>query len=195
MSKVFKTAALGSSVLAAVRGMKIGSRLESPDDAEKPEDMEGDEDRAEGDDDPAAEGDEPETMEGDDDPDAEGDEDRAEGDKDPDAEGDDPEAKKASRIRRAEQRRIQAILTHPKADANAGLAAELAFGARHYPVKEATALLSTSAAGGRLAGRMGANSPRIGSGTAASAGNERQSLVAMVGKTISAMHGRKPAKG
>lgn len=182
---------LTASVLAAVRGRKKASRLE--DDRELPEDMEDEEKK-----DAEGEEDETEAEEEDRDPAAEGEEDdtAAEGEeKDPDAEDEeDPKQARTSKVRRAEQGRIRSILTHPKADANPGLAAELAFGSRFYSAKEASALLDHSgAAGSRLAGRMNGRSPKIGSGASATPPSERKTLVANVKQTIAAMHGRKPA--
>ncbi|MDS1135573.1 hypothetical protein [Nitratireductor indicus] len=171
---------LTASVLAAVRGRKKGSRLEN----EPEENLEEDEVETgaeEDEDQPAAESEEEDTSAEDD-----------ERPEDAEEEEDQPQASSA-RVRRAEQGRIRAILTHPKADANPGLAAELAFGERFYSAREAGALLEHSSAGtGSLAGRMKGRSPKIGSGSAAGAGNERQALVANVKRTIQSMHGRKP---
>lgn len=149
---------LTASVLAAVRGRKKGSRLE--DDRMPPEDLEDDEETV-------AEDDEEETSAESEDEEAE-----AEGEEEEASAEEDEEGERMSadtRVRRAEQSRIRAILTHPGATGNPGLAAELAFGKRLYSAKEAGALLSSSApTGGRLAGRMQGNSPKIGSGQASS---------------------------
>ncbi|WP_274426755.1 hypothetical protein [Chelativorans sp. YIM 93263] len=157
---------LTASVLAAVRGRKKASRLE--DDRDLPEEIEEEEKDAEG------EKDETTAEEEDRDPDAEADDDEptAEDDGvDPDA--DDEENQKqagSAQVRRAEQTRIRSILMHPKADANPGLAAELAFGKRFYSAKEAGALLvHAGGGGGRLANRMKDKSPKIGSGPAPAA--------------------------
>ncbi|EKF17071.1 hypothetical protein [Nitratireductor pacificus] len=171
---------LTASVLAAVRGRKKGSRLESEPEENLDEEVvetgaEDDEEQ------PAAESEEEDTS--------------AENDERPEDAEDEEKQPQAStaRVRRAEQGRIRSILTHPKADANPGLAAELAFGERFYSAKEAGALLEHSSAGtGSLAGRMKGRSPKIGSGSAAGAGNERQALVAGVQEVIQSMHGRKP---
>ncbi len=188
MSTVLRSA-LGASVLAAVRARKNAKRMSEDETAEKPEDMD-DDHEAEGDD-PAAEVDEPH-AEGDDlDPDGD-DHDAEDGDssaEDQELEGEDKA--KAARIRRAEQKRIQAILTHPRAEANPGLAAELAFGGRHYGRKEAVALLAAGGAVGKLASRMAGKSPRIGASAPASPGGERRALVESVRANIQARHGIK----
>ena len=172
---------LTRSVLAAVRGRNKAARLEDEpvedlDDETTETGTEGDEDEA-----PVAEG-EDEEIGAESDQEEEGSED------------DDPKPQASSdRVRRAEQGRIHAILTHPNADANPGLASELAFGERFYSAKEASALLEHSNAGtGKLAGRMAGRSPKIGSGGAVSPASERQSLVASVKQTIQSLHGRKP---
>lgn len=174
---------LTASVLAAVRGRNRASRLEN----EPAEDLEDETTETE----TGAEGDEEEV------PAAETEEDdtEAEADERPeDTEEDEPKPQASSeRVRRAEQGRIHAILTHPRADANPGLASELAFGERFYSAKEASALLENSSGGtGKLAGRMSGRSPRIGSGVSASPASARQSFIADVKHTIQAMHGRKP---
>lgn len=176
------TRGLTASVLAAMRGGQANAHME--DDPEK--------------DNPAEEL-ETETT----DPDAEGEE------TDPDAEGegapgDDPEDEdkqdtSANRSARAAERsRIQAILTHPKAEANADLASHLAFKTA-YSTKEAMAILdasspSASTGGNRLAGRMAGKTPKLGAGGAPSAQSEKQSLLAAVGGVINARHGR-PTNG
>ncbi|WP_265518961.1 hypothetical protein [Nitratireductor luteus] len=183
---------LTQSVLAAVRGRRKGSRLE--DDRTIPEEMEEEEKEAE------EEEKDPDVEEEDRDPDAEDEEEKDEADlddeeKDPDAE-EEEEGKQAgsAKVRRAEQSRIRSILTHPKADANPGLASELAFGKRFYSAKAAGALLDHSGGSvGRLAGRMKGKSPRIGSEPHGSPATERQTLVSNVRQTIQALHGRKPA--
>ncbi|MDX0967607.1 hypothetical protein GOE06_29405 [Sinorhizobium medicae] len=98
----------------------------------------------------------------------------------------------ASAIRRAEQGRIRSILTHPKAENNPGLAAELAFGSKFYSAKEAGALLSSASAGGsRLAGRMAGKSPTLGAGTPGGGkATEKQAVISTVRSTILARHGR-----
>lgn len=183
MSTLTRRGSLTASVLAAVRGKPKANRME--DDPAKDEEIVDDEQEK----DPDAEGEEK-------DPDAEGEE------KKPDAEDDpiDPEASAedesdgdkpvASSVRKAERGRIQSILTHPMADANPALAAELAFGDRGYSLKEAGALLTSAASGGsRLADRMQGRSPKLGSGTSTPA-NEKQTVLANIGATIKAMHGR-----
>ncbi|TCT28838.1 hypothetical protein [Martelella mediterranea] len=176
------TRGLTASVLAAMRGGQANTHME--DDPEK--------------DNPAGEL-ETETT----DPDAEGEE------TDPDAEGEgapgdepEPEDKQdtsASRSARADERsRIQAVLTHPKAGANAELASHLAFKTT-YSAKEAMAILdasspSASTGGNRLAGRMAGKTPKLGAGGAPSAQSEKQSLLAAVGGVINARHGR-PSNG
>lgn len=182
---------LAASVLAAVRGKKAG-HLEG----DRPENLENEEETSAKEEEvsPDAEGDDvdPDADAEETDPDADGD------DVDPDGDeaesGEDKPSKEASaRIRKAEQGRIHAILTHPKAQANHGLAMELAFGKTFYSAKAAGALLNSSAGGGsRLADRMTGKTPRLGSGTSAAQPTERQSVVAGVQKTIMAMHGRKP---
>ncbi|MFC6490685.1 hypothetical protein [Nitratireductor sp. GCM10026969] len=180
---------LAGSVLAAVRGRKKASHLE--DDREPPEDLEEEdaEDEEEG----------KSAEEEDRDPDAEdeGDDTTAEGE-DPDAQAEEEEdgkqASQETKIRRAEQGRIRAILTHPKADANPGLAAELAFGSRFYSAKEAGTLLETSGGEkGRLASRMAGKSPKIGAGPAPAASpKDRPSRIfAASSKLIEAKKGKR----
>ena len=175
---------LTASVLAAVRGRKKASRIEEDPERDAPEeeieekDAEGEEDETSAedeDDDKAAEGEEEETEASEDD--------------------DEPKAKTAhATARRAEQARIQAILTHPKADANPGLAAQLAFGKRFYSAGEAGALLASSAAGtGRLANRMAGKSPAIGAGPAPNADTKSQSgrIFAAASQMIAAKRAKK----
>lgn len=183
--------ALAMSVLAAVRGKNKTGRLEG----ERPEDEkdEKDVDAEEQDVSPDAEGDDvdPDADADDQDPDADGDD--VDPDADPEGDEEKPSKEASARIRKAEQGRIHAILTHPKAQANHGLAMELAFGKTFYSANAAGSLLNSSAGGGsRLADRMSGKTPRLGSGTSASQPTERQSVVAGVQKTIQAMHGRKP---
>ena len=169
--------ALAKSVLAAVRG-KTNGRMEE----DRPEDMDEDnpeEDASDPDDDTVAEDEHP-------DEDAEG-EDQ---DEDAEDERDEPTASASRKVRRAEQGRIKAILTHPRADANPGLAAELAFGSKFYSAKAAGALLGSSAGGTRLADRMKGKSPQLGSGSGSARPSERQAVVSRVGGIIKAMHGR-----
>jgi hypothetical protein len=179
MSNLTRTNALTRSVLAAISGKK-GSRLEE----ERPEELEEDEN---------AEGTEDDTSAEDDvtDPDAEAEEEDTSAETD-EEQTDEGKTTSASAIRRAEQGRIRSILTHPKADANAGLAAELAFGPKFYSAKDAGALLSAmGGGGGQLAGRMAGKSPKLGAGTpGAGKSTERQAVVAGVKNTIQAMHGR-----
>lgn len=174
MSTLTRSATLAQSVLAAIGGR--GRGLEE----DRPEEIEEEKTTAEADDEtPAAEGDA-------DEPDATAD------DEEPDAEGDTDETEaNAQRIRRAEQGRIRAILTHPSAAANAGLAAELAFGATFYSAKAAGSLLASAGGGGsRLADRMKGKSPALGSSGSGGPKNEKQTVLAAVGNTIKAMHGR-----
>lgn len=185
-------ASLAASVLAAVRGRKANAS-----DDERPEDLEDEDTNADDEQDVSpdanADDDEPDADAEDNDPDAEDDD--ADPDADPDAEEEKPSKEASARIRKAEQKRIHTILTHPKAQANHGLAMELAFGKTFYSADAATKLLNSSAGGGgRLADRMagGGNKPRLGSGGPASQPTERQAVVAGVHKTIQAMHGRKP---
>ncbi len=168
---------LAQSVLAAVRG-KTNGRMEE----DRPEDLEGDpaeEEATTEEDDTSAEGDPPEE-------DPEGDKPK-EGEEE---EGEEPKASASTKIRRAEQSRIKSILTHPRADANPGLAAELAFGTKFYSAEEAGALLASSAGGSRLADKMQGRTPQLGSGGGAGKSSERQAVVAGVGNVIKAMHGR-----
>ncbi|QND31692.1 hypothetical protein HB772_04815 [Sinorhizobium meliloti] len=178
MSNLTRSSALTRSVLAAISGRK-GSRLED----ERPEETEDDE-KVEGtEDDTSAEDDVSDT-----DDDTSGDDTSAETDEE---ETDDGKTS-ASAIRRAEQGRIRSILTHPKAEGNPGLAAELAFGSRFYSAKEAGALLSSASAGGsRLAGRMAGKSPTLGAGTPGGGkATEKQAVISTVRSTILARHGR-----
>lgn len=169
--------ALARSVLAAVRGKMEEDRPEEIEDDEKAAHDEHDETAATDETDPDAEEEKPDENAADDPP--------AEDEDKPDE-----SARSASAIRRAEQGRIHAILTHPKADANPGLAAELAFGSRFYSAKEAGSLLSSSAGGGRLADKMRGRVPAIGAGNPGGAGTERQQLTASVGNIINGLHGR-----
>lgn len=179
MSNLTRTNALTRSVLAAISGKK-GSRLEE----ERPEELEEDE---------SAEGTEDDTSAEDDvtDPDAETEEEDTSAETE-EEQTDEGKSASANAIRRAEQGRIRSILTHPKADASAGLAAELAFGSKFYSAKDAGALLSAvGSGGGQLASRMAGKSPKLGAGTPGGGkSSERQAVVASVGKTIQAMHGR-----
>ncbi|AJY48307.1 hypothetical protein [Martelella endophytica] len=173
------TRGLSASVLAAMRGGRAGNRMEDdPENETSPDELE-EENR-----DPDAEGEET-------DPDAEG-----EGAPGDDPEGDDEKPVSAKASARADERsRIQAILTHPKASANAELANHLAFNTA-YSAKEASAILnastpSASSGGNRLAGRMAGKTPKLGAGGAPSATSERKSLLAAVGGAINARHGRR----
>ncbi|NVP54466.1 hypothetical protein [Mycoplana rhizolycopersici] len=174
MSKLTR-ATLARSVLAAVRGKMEDERPEDIEDDEQVSDDERNEDASDEERDPDAEEEKP-------DEDAE--------DEAPSEEDEQSEGRSASAIRRAEQGRIHAILTHPKADTNPGLAAELAFGKRHYSAKEAGALLSSSAANGRLAGKMKGRVPALGAGDAGGGSSPRQHLTASVGNFINGLHGR-----
>ncbi|TCT34700.1 hypothetical protein [Martelella mediterranea] len=176
------TRGLTASVLAAMRGGQANTHME--DDPEKDNPAEELENKTT---DPDAEGEET-------DPDAEG-----EGAPGDDPEGEDKQDTSANRSARAAERsRIQAILTHPKAEANADLASHLAFKTA-YSAKEAMAILdasspSASTGGNRLAGRMAGKTPKLGAGGAPSAQSEKQSLLAAVGGVINARHGR-PTNG
>ncbi|WP_421581125.1 hypothetical protein [Shinella sp. M31] len=173
MSKLTRSTALAQSVLAAIGGR--GRSLEE----ERPEDNEPEETTAEADDDtPEAETSEDENS-------AESEEDAPEAE----AEETDETSANTSRIRRAEQSRIRAILTHPAAASNPGLASELAFGATVYSAKSAGALLASAGGGSRLADKMQGRSPQLGSGGGAPK-SEKQTVLAAVGSTIKAMHGR-----
>ncbi|WP_024709665.1 hypothetical protein [Martelella sp. AD-3] len=173
------TRGLSASVLAAMRGGRAGNRMEDDPEKENPEEELENEKKE-----PEAETDDPEE------------EAAGEG-----APGDDPERKdekpvSANASARADERsRIQAILTHPKASANAELAGHLAFSTA-YSAKEASAILNAStpsaATGGhRLADRMAGKTPKLGAGGAPSAQSERKSLLAAVGGAINARHGRR----
>ncbi len=165
---------LARSVLAAVRGKMEEDR---PEDVEEEQASDG--------------APEEEASTDDVDPDAEEEKPDENAEDAPPAEDEDqPDGRSASAIRRAEQSRIHAILTHPKADANPGLAAELAFGSRFYSAKEAGALLSSSAGGGRLADRMRGRVPALGAGSPGGAQTERQQLTSSVGNIIKGLHGR-----
>ncbi|WP_085032265.1 hypothetical protein [Ensifer aridi] len=175
MSNLTRSSALTRSVLAAISGKK-GSRLED----ERPEDeevIETEEEETSAEDTPSG----PESETGEDNTSAETEEEET---------GDGKTS--ASAIRRAEQGRIKAILTHPKAESNPGLAAELAFGSRFYSANEAGALLNSASAGGsRLADRMAGKSPTLGAGTPGGGkASEKQAVIATVRSTIQARHGR-----
>ncbi|ATE84651.1 hypothetical protein phi2LM21_p34 [Sinorhizobium phage phi2LM21] len=179
MSNLTRTSALTRSVLAAISGKK-GSRLEEerPEDLEDEENAEGTEDETSAEDDvtdPEAEAEEEDTS-------AETDEDQA----------DEGKTTSASAIRRAEQGRIHSILTHPKAESNPGLANELAFGSKFYSAKEASALLASAGGGGsHLGARMKGKTPKLGAGTPGGGkSSERQAVIAGIGNTIKAIHGR-----
>ena len=177
------TRGLSASVLAAMRGGRAGNRMEDDPEKENPEEELENEKK-----DPEAEADDPEEEAA-----GEG----APGD-DPsdDPERDDEKPVSANASARADERsRIQAILTHPKASANAELASHLAFSTA-YSAKEASAILnastpSASTGGNRLADRMAGKTPKLGAGGAPSAQSERKSLLAAVGGAINARHGRR----
>ncbi|MBD9621882.1 hypothetical protein IB279_02875 [Ensifer sp. ENS06] len=178
MSNLTRTSALTRSVLAAISGKK-GSRLEEerPEDLEEEENAEGTEDDTSAEDnvtDPEAEAEEEDTS--------------AETDEEQTDEG----KTSANAIRRAEQGRIRSILTHPKAESNPGLASELAFGSKFYSAKDAGALLASASAGGTsLGARMAGKTPKLGAGTPGSGKSaERQAVIAGIGNTIKAIHGR-----
>ncbi|WP_176086958.1 hypothetical protein [Martelella sp. HB161492] len=162
-----------ANVLAAVRGQNRMEGDPGNSDPEKdnpPAELEGDPNDPKNTDDPNAEG---------------------EGEGNPEDEPDGDEGSQMS-ARTAERKRIQAILMHPKAEANAGLAAHLAFSTSHS-FAEASAILNASAAtstGNRLAGRMAGKTPKLGAGGAPSAASEKQSLLAAVGSAMKARHGR-----
>lgn len=182
MSTLTRRATLASSVLAAVRGKMKGERLEDerPDDDETTEDETPEDAEDTGTEEKASEtGDEPKAEDDPNDPEAEGEDE----DEKTSAKGRD-----ASSIRRAEQGRIKAILTHPAAAAHPQLASELAFGAQYYSAKQAGELLQ-AAGGGRLADRMSGRSPKLGSGGGQPQG-ERQATVSAVKSIIQAKHGR-----
>ncbi|RVG29745.1 hypothetical protein [Sinorhizobium meliloti] len=174
MSNLTRSSALTRSVLAAISGKK-GSRLED----ERPEDeevIETEEEDTSAEDTPS-------------DPESETEEEDTSAETEEEETGDGKTS--ASAIRRAEQGRIRSILTHPKAEGNPGLAAELAFGSRFYSAKEAGALLSSSAGGSRLAGRMAGKSPTLGAGTPGGGkATEKQAVISTVRSTILARHGR-----
>ncbi|PRX09982.1 UNVERIFIED_ORG: hypothetical protein BCL66_105168 [Martelella mediterranea] len=178
------TRGLSASVLAAMRGGRAGNRMEDDPEKENPE-----EELENGKKDPEAEADDP-------DPDAEGEGAPGDNPKSDDPEGEDEKPVSANASARADERsRIQAILTHPKASANAELAGHLAFSTA-YSAKEASAILnastpSASTGGNRLADRMAGKTPKLGAGGAPSAASERQSLLAAVGGAINARHGRR----
>ena len=177
MSNLTRSSALTRSVLAAISGKK-GSRLEDerPDDEEVLETEEEDTSAEDSSSNPESETEEEDTS--------------------AETEGEETDDGKtsASTVRRTEQGRIRSILTHPKADSNPGLAAELAFGSRFYSAKEADALLSSasaSAGGSRLGGRMAGKSPTLGAGTPGGGkATEKQAVISTVRSTILARHGR-----
>ncbi|WP_457811990.1 hypothetical protein [Sinorhizobium meliloti] len=180
MSNLTRSSALTRSVLAAISGKK-GSRLKD----ERPEDEEVIETEEE---DTSAEDTSAEDTPSD--PESETEEEDTSAETEEDETGDGKTS--ASAVRRAEQGRIRSILTHPKAEGNPGLAAELAFGSRFYSAKEAGALLSSASAGGsRLAGRMAGKSPTLGAGTPGGGkATEKQAVISTVRSTILARHGR-----
>lgn len=143
---------LSRAIRAAVTGRSLKSRLEEDkpeelEDDERPEEAEGDENN-----DPAAEGDE-DTK-----PEADEDEPVADEEKD---EGE------FARGRRAERKRMSAILSCEQADGNPSLAAHLAF-STNMSAKNAIATLKASgpAASSKasLSSRMSGRVPALGSG-------------------------------
>ncbi|MAM13383.1 MAG: hypothetical protein CML23_23615 [Rhizobiaceae bacterium] len=183
------TRGLSASVLAAMRGGRAGNRMEDDPEKENPEEELENEKK-----DPEAKAEDPEEEaagEG-----APGDDPKGDDPKSGDPEREDEQKTSASASARADERsRIQAILTHPKASANAELAGHLAFSTA-YSAKEASAILnastpSASTGGNRLADRMAGKTPKLGAGGAPSAQSERKSLLAAVGGAINARHGRR----
>ncbi|MGV0909255.1 hypothetical protein [Martelella sp. FOR1707] len=168
------TRGVSAGVLAALRGGKAKNRMEDdPEEELPPEEIEGEEEPV-----------------GEDDPDPAAEEEGQE----PEAEGDEEDDKMSARqARGAERRRIQAILTHPKASASADLAAHLAFSTTHSAAHAGAILNAAGKSGGgnRLADRMAGKTPKLGGGGAPSAKTEKQSLLAAVGSAMNARHRRK----
>jgi hypothetical protein len=155
---------LASAIRSAMTGRRMKSRLEDekPEDAEdddKPVDAEGDEEdkpEAEDDDKPAdAEDDEEKPA------DAEDDDDETDAEEDDEDKSMSASARKTfAKGRRAERKRIAAILSSPSAEANPGLAAHLAFATADRP-KKALAVLKAggASAASSLGKRMNARGP------------------------------------
>jgi hypothetical protein len=177
---------LASAIRAAIGGRSMKSRIEEED----PEKVEEDPDKeAEGEEEKKPDAEDEET-----DKEAEGDE-----EKDPDAEDDEEEKemsakdrKTFARGRRAERRRIAAILGSNSAEASPKLAAHLAFGTEMRS-KQALATLKASdapAAGSSLAARMAAQrQPKLGGGGGSP--DKRAATVAGVKAAVLAIHPRK----
>lgn len=189
MSSLTRSGKLTAAVQAIVRGKMSATRAEE----ERPEDVEDDIDPAAEEEDisPDADGEEDDTSAEDDDPETEAEADETETEAEDQGEEDKSMSRKASaRIRRAEQGRIKAILTHPQAQANHGLAMELAFGKTFYSAEKAGALLKSSAGGGSgLSSRMAGKSPKLGAGPGAQP-TAKQALLDATRNRIQAMHGR-----
>ncbi|MFD1197381.1 hypothetical protein ACFQ3K_03435 [Brucella gallinifaecis] len=140
---------LSRAIRAAVTGRSLKSRLEE----DKPEELEDDERPEEAEDDPKPE-------EAEDEPKPEADEDEPVADEDKD-EGE------FARGRRAERKRMSAILSCEQADGNTSLAAHLAF-STNMSAKNAIATLKASgpaaSAKASLSSRMNGRVPALGSG-------------------------------
>jgi len=141
---------LASAIRAAVGGRKSRSRLED----DKPEDLEDDVQPDEAEDDP-------------DNPEAEDESDpKPDADEDEPVADDDDKPTEYARGRKAERKRMSAILGSAKADQNPSLAAHLAFNT-NMSAKQALATLSAGAGGKQvntLSGRMQGRVPALGNG-------------------------------
>lgn len=160
---------LASAIRAAVGGRKPRSRLED----DKPEELEEDQQPDEAEDDPEN-------------PDAEGEEDiKPDADEDEPVADDDDKPNEYARGRKAERKRMSAILGSAKADQNPSLAAHLAFNT-NMSAKQALATLSAGAGGKQantLSSRMHGRVPALGNGginggSRAAAGSPDEKLIA-----------------
>lgn len=177
---------LAAAIRLAVGGRKGRARLED----EHPEDIE-DEDKPEGEDEKPEDLEEEDKPEGEDEkPEDLEDEDKPEGEDDDEDKMSASERKAFARGRRAERRRMAAILGSASAEANPGLAAHLAFQSA-MGVRGALSALAASgkSAAGGLAARMAAShQPRLGSdGGGKSA---RSATVEGVRNAVLKIHGR-----
>lgn len=176
---------LVNAIRAAMRGGTMKSRLEEEDPEKVEEDPEKD---AEGDDEenPGAEGDDPEE-------DAEDDEENpADGEEEEEKGMSAKDRKTFARGRRAERRRIAAILGSTSAEASPKLAAHFAFGTGMKAQQALAALKASDApsAGSSLAARMAAHKqPKLGGAVGKT--DERSATVAGVKSVMQALHPRK----
>lgn len=179
---------LAAAIRLAVGGRKGRARLED----ERREDIEDDE-KPEGEEDKPKDLEEEDKPEGEDEENPEDleDEDKSEGEDDEEEKMSASERRAFGQGRRAERRRMAAILGASSAEANPGLAAHLAFQSSLSVQKALSALAASgkSATGG-LASRMAASrQPKLGGDTAAE--SVRTATVEGVRNAVLKIHGRR----